>query len=233
MYARACSSVAVIRPRSERYIPCAQGDGCCDSVSVGGCQPAPTQPRLAITKEDRFNLSKATVARPSAVHPTIMVPSSDHAKCLLQMSRRGLKSRTKSPVTGSRPATRSSLVSLQREQAIQRFSSSPSPPDGVTERSFRFGAEAARAGGRSWERRLPAGKMPALPGSPSIKRSVTPSAKPPECLRDDVLDLHWRADDVLRSQAVAATVAALLCHALAESLRDVTTHAGASSGETS
>ncbi len=48
--------------------------------------------------------------------------------------------------------------------------------DGVTERSFRFGAEAARAaGGRSWERRLPAGKMPALPGSPSIKRSVTPS----------------------------------------------------------
>ncbi|RIL10320.1 hypothetical protein DCC79_08345 [bacterium] len=46
-------------------------------------------------------------------------------------------------------------------------------PDGVTERSFRFG----RAGGRSWERRLPAGKMPALPGSPSIKRSVTPSGQ--------------------------------------------------------
>ncbi|RIL10710.1 hypothetical protein DCC79_07205, partial [bacterium] len=34
-----------------------------------------------------------------------------------------------------------------------------SKADGVTERSFRFGAEAARAaGGRSWERRLPAGK---------------------------------------------------------------------------
>ena len=86
------------------------------------------QSRRARTSKGRLSLSAATVARPIVVWPTIRSPLWVQAKWSRQCCRRGLKSMTISPDSGSMPVVRSPLRALHAEQASQRFSSTVRPP---------------------------------------------------------------------------------------------------------
>jgi len=83
------------------------------SRSPGGCHPTSTHRRRAATISPLFNRSAFTVARPTGVTPTILVPSSDHVKWSVQCCRLGLKSDTRLWLTGS---TASCFTPLNRLQ---------------------------------------------------------------------------------------------------------------------
>jgi hypothetical protein len=82
----------------------------------------------APTARSLFKCNASTVARPHTVRPMISVPSSLHWKWRFHCWRRGLKSRTHRPVTGSRPCVWSRLARLHSAQASHRFASSLLPP---------------------------------------------------------------------------------------------------------
>lgn len=96
--------------------------------SSGGCQPAITQRRRALTRCSLLSWRATTVARPQAVCPVIRVPSSLQRKCSRQVWRRGLKRDTRSPLSGSVPCVCVPLWPLHNGQASQRFSSVEEPP---------------------------------------------------------------------------------------------------------
>jgi len=69
-----------------------------------------------------------TVARPQAVSPSILRPSSRHRKCSCQSCWRGLKRSTSSPPMGSAPWVCTALAELQAAQASAKLAIAVGPP---------------------------------------------------------------------------------------------------------
>ena len=82
----------------------------------------------APTIREWLSFSATTVARPQAVSPIIIAPSSLQAKCSPQRCWRGLNNDTFSPDSGSVACVWACLYPLQEAQARHRLSSVVAPP---------------------------------------------------------------------------------------------------------
>src|SRR6266516_4646231 len=83
-----------------------------DQTMYLGCRPTKSSSSRKFTKPRRFRASAFTVARPVEVMPKTRRPSSLHAKCSRQTSRRGLKSATGVAELGSAAICRTCFAAL-------------------------------------------------------------------------------------------------------------------------